>query len=111
MVGARTNRRLSKAARDLRRVSMRLRHICACLVLAGLAIVPFVAVVPAMAANTSQKWTVPDISRLPDDAWGRTVRLGRRLITNTASLIGPEVRDPKQRFAGNNLNCESCHLD
>jgi thiosulfate dehydrogenase len=53
---------------------------------------------------------VPDIDKLPDDDWGRTVRYGRDLVANTASLIGPEAPDPGHRFAGNNLNCQSCHL-
>jgi thiosulfate dehydrogenase len=33
------------------------------------------------------------------------------LVAKTASLIGPEVSDPAHRFAGNNLNCQSCHLE
>ena len=32
-------------------------------------------------------------------------------MTKTASLIGPEAADPTHRFAGNNLNCASCHLE
>jgi thiosulfate dehydrogenase len=55
-------------------------------------------------------WTVPDIDKLPDDDWGRTVRYGRDLVVKTASLIGPEVSDPAHRFAGNSLNCQSCHV-
>lgn len=55
-------------------------------------------------------WAVPNIDSLPDNAWGRTVRYGRDLITKTASLIGPEVANPDRRFSGNNLNCENCHL-
>jgi thiosulfate dehydrogenase len=47
---------------------------------------------------------------LPDDDWGRTVRYGRDLIAKTASLIGPEVSEPAHRFTGNNLNCQSCHI-
>ena len=54
---------------------------------------------------------VPDIDKLADDDWGRTVRYGRDLVAKTASLIGPEVSDPAHRFAGNNLNCQSCHLE
>jgi thiosulfate dehydrogenase len=57
------------------------------------------------------QWTVPDISRLPDDDWGRTVRYGHDLVSKTASLIGPEVKDRSRRFSGNNLNCQSCHID
>ena len=55
-------------------------------------------------------WTVPDIDKLPVDSWGRTVRYGRDLISKTSSLIGPEVQDASKRFAGNNLDCRSCHI-
>jgi thiosulfate dehydrogenase len=36
---------------------------------------------------------------------------GRALVTQTFAQIGPEVADPARRFAGNNLACQSCHLD
>lgn len=55
-------------------------------------------------------WTVPDIATLPQDTWGQTVRRGHDLIARTSALIGPEVADPARRIAGNNLNCQSCHL-
>lgn len=56
-------------------------------------------------------WQTPDINALPDDDWGRAVRYGHDLISKTSSLIGPEVADPAHRFAGNNLNCQNCHLE
>jgi thiosulfate dehydrogenase len=56
-------------------------------------------------------WAVPDADKLPDDAWGRMVRLGRDLTVATYAHIGPEVADPAKRYAGNNLACQSCHLD
>lgn len=56
-------------------------------------------------------WQKPDIDSLPDDDWGRAVRYGRELISKTSTLIGPEVADPAHRYAGNNLNCQSCHLE
>ncbi len=59
----------------------------------------------------SQSWSAPDANLLPDDARGRQVRYGRDLIAETAPLIGPEVPDPSRRFAGNNLNCQNCHLE
>ena len=66
---------------------------------------------PATQAHASTTgWAIPDIDALPDGDWGRTVRYGRDLIAKTASLIGPEVADPRHRFAGNNLNCQNCHL-
>lgn len=36
---------------------------------------------------------------------------GRQLVAETYALIGPEVRDPAMRFAGNNLACQNCHMD
>jgi thiosulfate dehydrogenase len=56
-------------------------------------------------------WPAPAVDGLPDDVWGRTVRVGRELTTATPKLIGPEVADPTRRFAGNNLSCQSCHLN
>ena len=78
-----------------------------------------VTVTPASAAGATAaapaeketQWLVPDVDRLANDDWGRTVRYGRDLIARTASLMGPEVSDPTHRFAGNNLNCQSCHLE
>ena len=56
-------------------------------------------------------WSVPNPDRLPNDDWGKTVRYGRDLITRTYALIGPEAADGGHRYAGNNLSCESCHLE
>jgi len=56
-------------------------------------------------------WTVLNVDTLRDDDWGRTVRYGRDLITKTYALIGPEVADAGHRYSGNNLACESCHLE
>ena len=39
------------------------------------------------------------------------MRYGRNLISKTSSLIGPEVADATKRFAGNNLDCQSCHIN
>ena len=88
----------------------------------GIAIVipkpPHYPIVTAAAAEmqtsppfSAAPWTVPDVDKLPDDAWGRTVRYGRNLVAQTYALIGPEVSDPAHRFAGNNLSCQNCHLE
>ena len=50
-----------------------------------------------------------DISGLPDDHYGRLVRYGKELTERTFAYIGPEVKNPKMRYAGNNLACVSCH--
>lgn len=51
----------------------------------------------------------PAIETLPDDAYGELVRYGHELTTRTFAFIGPEVKDAKMRYAGNNLACSSCH--
>ena len=56
-------------------------------------------------------WTVPEVGALPDDEHGRLVRRGRDLITATYAHIGPEVPNPANRYAGNNLACGNCHLE
>src|SRR5690348_11205720 len=56
-------------------------------------------------------WDPPDPATLPDDSEGRTIRYGHDLIANTAALIGPDAADPARRYAGNGLDCQSCHLD
>lgn len=56
-------------------------------------------------------WPTPsDPATLPAGAWKETVLYGRSLIAETAHTLGPEVENPALRFAGNNLNCQNCHL-
>ncbi|MBS0232188.1 MAG: c-type cytochrome [Proteobacteria bacterium] len=92
---------------------MKLKRIAAAVLIMSAAAEVCGEVKPTIAASTAtaSQWIVPDIDKLPDDNWGRTVRYGRDLIAKTASLIGPEVKDPARRFAGNNLNCQSCHIN
>lgn len=40
-----------------------------------------------------------------------TVEYGRRLLRETAALIGPNAEDPAMRYSGSNLDCASCHLE
>ena len=62
-------------------------------------------------AQTPKDWKAPDISKLPDDKYGQSVRQGKALMEETYKHIGPEVKDASQRYAGNNLACVSCHVD
>ncbi len=55
-------------------------------------------------------WEVPDVATAGDDPFGKLVKYGHALFTDTANQIGPSVPDPARRFAGNNLTCQSCHL-
>lgn len=50
-----------------------------------------------------------DVANLPDDHYGRLVRYGKELTERTFAYIGPEVKNTKMRYAGNNLACVSCH--
>lgn len=50
-----------------------------------------------------------DVDKLPDDAYGKLVRYGKELTERTFAHLGPEVKDRKMRYAGNNLACSSCH--
>ncbi|MGP1579704.1 MAG: c-type cytochrome [Wolinella sp.] len=47
---------------------------------------------------------------VPDSVYGEFVRYGYELFVDTQAIIGPEVADPKMRYLGNNLSCNSCHL-
>jgi thiosulfate dehydrogenase len=62
-------------------------------------------------APASAEWPRPNADALPDGAWKDTVLYGRKLITETFSVMGPEVEDKSMRYSGNNLSCQSCHLD
>ena len=62
-------------------------------------------------AQASKDWKAPDISKLPDDKYGQSVRQGKALMEETYKHIGPEVKDKGKRYAGNNLACVSCHID
>ena len=56
------------------------------------------------------QWAHPDIAKVGDDPFGKLVKYGHALFTDTANEIGPAVSDPTMRFAGNNLACQNCHL-
>ncbi len=56
------------------------------------------------------QWTPPDIGDVGDDPFGKLVKYGHRLFTDTANEVGPSVPDPAKRLAGNNLACQNCHL-
>jgi thiosulfate dehydrogenase len=67
--------------------------------------------VAAENAGDPAAWPRPDPESLPAGALKDTVLYGRKLFTETYSVIGPEVADVSMRHAGNNLACQSCHLE
>jgi hypothetical protein len=56
-------------------------------------------------------WTPPDIATVKDDDLCKLIEYDHELTTETYKRIGPEVADPAMRYAGNNLSCQSCHLN
>jgi thiosulfate dehydrogenase len=63
------------------------------------------------AGASAEEWAVPNVDALPMDIFGQTVRAGRDLIVYTSATIGPDAADPAMRYAGNGLECQSCHQD
>lgn len=55
-------------------------------------------------------WTPPRIEAVGDDAFGKLVKYGYALITDTPNQIGQAAADPAKRYSGNGLTCENCHL-
>jgi thiosulfate dehydrogenase len=81
---------------------------------AMLAAVTFMRVAAALDASPINvdlaQWSAPDIGTVENDPFGKLVKCGARLFTDTAVEIGPAASDSKRRFAGNNLSCKNCHL-
>jgi len=48
------------------------------------------------------------LNTVPVDA---TPEYGRRLLRETAALIGPDQADPAMRYSGTHMACASCHLE
>src|SRR5258708_15375618 len=68
------------------------------------------AAAPLAFGQTGEAWPQPSAETLPAGAFKETVLYGRKLFNETYSVIGREVRDPAMRYSGNNLSCQSCHL-
>ncbi len=64
-----------------------------------------------MPAPALSDWPQPDASKLPAGAWRDVVLYGRKLIVETYAVVGPEAPNKAMRYAGNNLACQSCHLN
>jgi thiosulfate dehydrogenase len=79
--------------------------LCAMAIMAGRAS----AAMEGVDIDLSQ-WTPPDIATVGDDPFGKLVKYGYALFTDTANEVGPTVADLTRRFAGNNLACQNCHL-
>ncbi|MGA7458310.1 MAG: c-type cytochrome [Methyloceanibacter sp.] len=56
-------------------------------------------------------WYAADIAKLGPGAENDLIRYGRDLIVNTPKHIGKNAINPALRYAGNDLACQSCHLN
>ena len=65
---------------------------------------------PQTHSQTGEAWPAPNADTLGPGAFKDTVLYGRKLFSETYSVIGPEVADTAMRYSGNNLSCQSCHL-
>ena len=50
-------------------------------------------------AQIQKEWQAPDIDKLADDLFGKSVRHGKALMEQTYKHIGPEVKDAKNAMA------------
>lgn len=66
------------------------------------------AAVPTPTVNLVGR-PVPEIDSLPEGPYRALVEQGHELSTRTFAVIGPEVKNARKRYAGNNLACTSCH--
>src|SRR6266849_10350612 len=56
------------------------------------------------------EWTPPNIGSVGDDPFGKLVKYGYALFTDTPNQIGPAAVDPDKRFSRSSLTCQNCHL-
>src|SRR5215471_4806970 len=86
-----------------------------CLIsMAALAVAAVTMVREAPAADVPQvdlaQWTPPSIGSVGDDPFGKLVKYGYALFTDTPNQIGPTAPDPAKRFSRSSLTCQNCHL-
>lgn len=65
--------------------------------------VPASSPVPPAAAVMNASFSPPPEASMPAGEYGKVVRLGEQIFTDTGKYAG--------RYVGNSLNCASCHLD
>jgi thiosulfate dehydrogenase len=61
--------------------------------------------------DTPKNWYAADVDKLGPGAENDLIRYGRDLIVDTARHIGASATNPAMRYAGNDLACQSCHLN
>lgn len=71
----------------------------------------FYSINNVFAGEKEYPWIYPKDSEISKSKNSEMVKYGKALITETYKYLGPDVKDPKMRFAGNHLSCKNCHLN
>jgi thiosulfate dehydrogenase len=61
--------------------------------------------------DTPKNWYAADVDKLGPGAENDLIRYGRDLVVDTARHVGASATNPAMRYAGNDLACQSCHLN
>ena len=77
---------------------------------ATLAALSVLGIAATALGQTGEPWPQNDPEKLAAGPAKDTILYGRKLFNETYSVIGPEVKDTSMRYSGNNLSCQSCHL-
>jgi thiosulfate dehydrogenase len=80
----------------------------------ALTVITMVSIGRACAADVPQvdlvEWKPPSLDSVGDDPFGKLVKYGYALFTDTPKQIGPLAVDPAKRFSRSSLTCQNCHL-
>jgi thiosulfate dehydrogenase len=61
-----------------------------------------------MLSPKEKLWVAPDTNTIPHNEYGELIRYGKKLISHTASYIGPKG---SINHNANGMNCQNCHLE
>lgn len=61
-----------------------------------------------LVSDSTDPYVIRDTVTIPKDSLGAWIRYGYRLFTQTEDIIGPKGSAGK--YAGNEMNCQNCHL-
>ena len=69
------------------------------------------AILESKSVDPSQWKPRAVLTDLEGERQASLIKYGHEIITKTPQYIGPMSKDERKRLAGNNLTCQSCHLE
>lgn len=103
---------MRKFDRVIKRVSLLIGFSLAVTLFAGFSLISVDLGLIDFSTVNKGEWKPKSIATdLGNEKKAALIKLGFDVITKTPELIGPMSKDIKKRFAGNNLTCQSCHLE